>query len=116
MFRIEDNTIHLTRGDKAIIVFSIDDYKFEPTDVVRFAVYLEKKLNQPPLFEKIITNIPDEEGVEIVINTEDTQVVEMANKPIKCWFEIELNDNQTVLGYDEDGPKLLILYPEGADE
>lgn len=39
----------------------------------------------------------------------------MASKPIEYWYEIELNGDSTIIGYDNDGAKKLILYPEGAD-
>lgn len=35
------------------------------------------------------------------------------------WYEVELNpetEAQTIIGYDEDGPKIFRLYPEGDDE
>lgn len=115
MFRIEDNTIHLTRGDKAIIEFSIDNYTFQVDDVIRFAVYKEKKMSEEPIFEKTIINNSERNSIEIIINSKDTQLVNLLDKPLKCWYEIELNDEQTILGYDENGPKLFIIYPEGAD-
>ena len=43
---------------------------------------------------------------------------EVINKPTNYWYEIELNPNtqpQTIIGYDEDGEKLFVLYPEGSD-
>ena len=43
------------------------------------------------------------------------KIGEMANKPIEFWYEIELNGDSTIIGYDEEGAKRLILYPEGAD-
>jgi hypothetical protein len=39
----------------------------------------------------------------------------MLNKPIEYWYEIQLNYYQTIVGYDESGPKLFMLYPEGED-
>jgi hypothetical protein len=37
---------------------------------------------------------------------------------VDYWYEVELNpdeDCQTIVGYDEDGAKVLRLFPEGAD-
>ena len=30
------------------------------------------------------------------------------------WYEIDMNDDTTVIGHDENGDKLFILYPEAA--
>ena len=38
----------------------------------------------------------------------------MRNATIEYWYEIELNDKQTIVGYEE-GPAILYLYPEGAE-
>lgn len=115
MFKIEGDIIHINRGDKAIIEFSIDNYTFQVDDVIRFAVYKEKKMSEEPIFEKIIINKSEGNSIEIVINSKDTQLVNLLDQPLKCWYEIELNDEQTILGYDENGPKVFIIYPEGAD-
>ena len=37
------------------------------------------------------------------------------NIPTEYWYEIELNNENTVIGYDNNGPKLFVLYPEGED-
>lgn len=49
---------------------------------------------------------------------DETKIGEYISKPKEYWYEIELNPEtypQTIIGYDEDGPKVLILYPEGGD-
>ena len=51
--------------------------------------------------------------VEIPLQPEDTRIGEIVNHKVKYWYEIEVN-NKTPLGYDKDGPKELILYPEGS--
>jgi hypothetical protein len=34
------------------------------------------------------------------------------NRFLRFWYEVELNGSDTIIGYDLDGPKQLILYPE----
>ena len=46
---------------------------------------------------------------------DDMKIGEMLNKQVEYWYEIELNNDETIIGYDDDGAKKLILYPEGAD-
>lgn len=124
MFKIEGHTISLTRGDKCTITLKVSpkknneeesDYIFKPSDIVSFAVYNKKGLNNEPLLKKEIVIVAETNIVDICLSSQDTKIGEMSNKPIEYWYEIQLNYSQTIIGYDESGPKVLILYPEGAD-
>lgn len=115
MFKIEGDTIYITRGDIATIELSIDDYTFQVNDTIEFRVYNKKALDKLPVLEKEITVETAGETVDIELTHQDTSIGNITNKPVEYWYEIELNDNQTVVGYDEDGAKLLILMPEGVE-
>lgn len=122
MFKIdEDKTIHLTRGDVANIVFSAakgdEEHTFETGDIVRLKVFERKDCGCVVLQKDTKISDPVTE-VEIFLGKEDTKIGETINKPKDFWYEIELNPDtkpQTLVGYDEDGPKLFMLYPEGDD-
>lgn len=113
MFKIKNNEIELTRGDTAPIKLTITNYTFQAGDKVEFRAYDKKALDKEPIISKTV--IVDEPIEEIVfdLTSEDTKVGVMANKPIVCWYEVELNDSITVIGYDSEGAKILTLYPEG---
>ena len=115
MFKIEEYKIHLTRGDKGTINLSIEDYTFKVKDKVEFRIYKKSGLSQLPVFKKEVTVEKETDNVDISFTKEDTKLGEAGNKPVTYWYEIELNDEQTVIGYDEDGAKELILYPEGVE-
>lgn len=115
MFKIKDETIHLTRGDTGTIELSIEDYTFKAGDVIEFRVYNKKGLNQLPLINKKIQVEEEKESIDIELSSEDTKIGEITNKETEYWYEVELNNDKTVIGYDENGAKLLILYPEGAE-
>lgn len=122
MFKIEDTDIHITRGDTGVIsVFAEDtdghDYMYQPGDVVRFKVTNKKDTSTVVLLKEVVVKEVTT-CVDIVLESKETKIGELINKPVDYWYEIELNpDNngQTILGYDEDGPKILTLYPEGGD-
>lgn len=116
MFYIDEDKIYITRGDKAVINLSITDYTFQVGDTIEFRVYEKRGLDKEPTLIKEIKVTEESENVEISLNPEDTALGEMLNKAVTYWYEIELNDNQTIIGYDENGPKELILYPEGAEK
>jgi hypothetical protein len=123
MFEInEDKTINITRGD--IGAFTVDalneageKYLFQKGDVVRIKV-TEKKACENVMFQKDFVVEEETEQVEILLTEEETKIGEVISKPTDYWYEVELNpltNPQTIIGYDEDGAKILRLYPEGND-
>ena len=52
---------------------------------------------------------------EVELESEDTKVGPIINTPAQYWYEIQLNKEQTILGFDDKGPKMFILFPEGSD-
>lgn len=124
MFRItNDQMIHLTRGDVAVLEVSAnkndsEPYIFKIDDVVRLKVF-EKKQCDNVILEK--ETVVDEEcpTVDITLLGHDTKFGDIINKPVDYWYEIELNPDtnpQTIVGYDADGPKIFRIYPEGDDK
>jgi hypothetical protein len=64
--------------------------------------------------------VVEEEATEvnIYLSKDDTKIGEVISKPTNYWYEVEMNPNtkpQTIIGYDEEGEKLFVLYPEGSD-
>lgn len=117
--KIIDKEIRINRGDRLLIEFSIDNeedkYTFKDGDKIKFSIYRKKELDKLPVLQKEFTPIVGSTSVDIDISGEDMKIGEMANKPIEYWYEIELNGDSTIVGYDDEGAKKLILYPEGAD-
>ena len=122
MLRIEGDKIHLTRGDIATIEVKAKnndetDYTFQKGDVVRINVFKCKDCGCVVLTKDVTV---DKEGtsVDIFLNSEETAMEELINKPKKYWYEIILNpdtNEQTIIGYDLDGEKEFWLYPEAKE-
>ena len=122
MFAInEDKSIYVTRGD--VVFFSVgahkgaEKYTFKAGDVVRMKVTAKKACDEV-LLQKDFAAEDGAETVSIFLSEQDTKLGEVISKPTDYWYEIELNPNagaQTIIGYDEDGAKILKLFPEGAD-
>lgn len=120
MLKINGTSILLTRGDECTITLKvtpieIEGYIFKQGDIVTFSVYNRKGLENKPVLLKEITVENDTNIVDISLTSQETKIGEIVNKPIDYWYEIQLNYSQTILGYDDKGPKLFTLYPEGAD-
>lgn len=126
MLRVdEDKMIHLTRGDAGILHISAKDkeaedgkpYTFKVGEIVRFKV-VEKKACNSVAFKKEVIVKTESTEVAIELTTADTKIGEIINKPKDYWYEVELNPDTapyTIIGYDEEGPKVLRMYPEGDD-
>ena len=125
MFKIDKNslTIKITRGNTGIFGVTATnddgrDYTFQNGDTIRLSIY-EKKKYETLIFEKIVPITSKTTEVEIELTSDDTKIGDIINKPVDYWYEIELNpdgDTQTIVGYDEQGPKIFKLYPEGVEE
>lgn len=125
MFKIEDSTIHVTRGDIGTIGISTKDevtgepYKFKTGDVVRLKVFAKKDHSDVVLQKDIKVQEGETTEVDMFLDMEDTKIGDIINKPKEYWYEVELNPDtapQTIIGYDdEEGEKLFMLYPEGGD-
>jgi hypothetical protein len=124
MFKIDDTTIRITRGDIATIEVSANGegntaYEFKVGDVVRFKVFKSKDCGCIELQKDVVVEAETTE-VEINLTQDDTKIGGLISKPVTYWYEIELNPEtkpQTIIGYDDvEGAKLFVLYPEGSDK
>ena len=89
-------------------------YTFQTGDVVRLNVFKAKDCGCVELRKDVVVE-EECEAVDIALTTEDTTIGEIINKPTKYWYEVTLNPEtieQTIIGYDLDGAKEFILYPE----
>lgn len=121
MLLIEDNEIHITRGDKALIDLIIpinkeENYLFQPGDIITFGVYEEGKMEEDALIHKEIKINEVTDVCKIELTSEDTKIGELINENKEYWYEVIYNNDQTVIGYDKYGAKLFIVYPEGSDK
>ena len=122
MFKIDDETklIELTRGDLAGINLSIEDYTFRANDKIQLNIYNARRMNTEPVFTKEWVVPEATETFNIQLSSNDTKFGVMKSKPIDYWYEIQLNGNQTIIGFDDEinkdskkGEKIFRLYPEG---
>lgn len=122
MYQInEDNSIYVTRGDIVVLSVSAEKngqpYTFQAGEVLRIKVY-GKKDAESVVLQKDFPVTAATQAVELFLGESDTKFGEVISKPRDYWYEVELNphDNpQTIIGYNEDGPCVFRLFPEGAD-
>ena len=122
MFTVnEDMSILCTRGDcchfPVTAMIDGEAYSFKSGDVVRCKIFRKKDCESVVLQRDFVVEAPSD-SVEITLSGDDTKFGGVINKPTDFWYEIELNPDtepHTIRGYDENGPLIFRLYPEGKD-
>ena len=116
MFKIDnEKSIHITRGDRGTIKLTAKNGSFSIGDKIKISI-VEKKDYNNVVFQKEYTIPQESEFAYITLTETDTRIGEVINKPVTYWYEIEYNENQTPIGYDEEKAKLFILYPEAPNK
>lgn len=108
-----DKTIRVSRGDGFSLNVSANggEYEFQLNDVVRLRVYNKKGYEDEPLLDVSKTVTDETTSVTLNVTKEQNVFSGDINKPMTYWYEISLNEDTTIIGYDEDGAKLFIVYP-----
>ena len=119
MQKIVGTTIKVNRGDVLNLSLSTEledgtTYTFHNGDKIVFSIYEKGKMSDNAVIMKEINVLEETETVDIGLTSEETKIGELINKPITYWYEVELNDQYTIIGYDENGAKEFMLYPEGS--
>lgn len=129
-------TLRLTRGDMtgnfnnniAFCCPYIDEntgeeklYTVGLDDKITLVVYEKKSYTRKEILRKNYTLRQlgykyGSEKPELPLTEADTKKFPLTNKPVTYWYDIVLNDKYTVIGYDENGAKKLIVYPEAEEE
>lgn len=130
----DKHTIYLTRGDTTNQFFRLafyfpiwnhvtqkeEKYTFKLTDKISFVVKEKKGYTKTEVLriEKTLAEMGEVEPTqypEIQLTEEDTKAFDLLNKKTTYWYDIVLNDTTTILGYDTDGAKKLIIFPEAEE-
>lgn len=125
-----DGTIYLNRGDstneynKLIFNYSYYDenskgekeYEFKPSDKISFVVLKKKGYTLEEIIKKefLLSDIGYEtssKNIEIPLTSVETKKFPLKNKKQTYWYNVILNNNTTIVGFDEDGAKKVTVFP-----
>lgn len=132
----DETTLYLTRGDathesynrlafcfpiKNLTTGEIENYKFQLDDKITFVVFEKQGYTRKEIIKKEYTladigYLAPTEYPEIILTDEDTKKFDLANKRKVYWYDIVLNDDTTILGYDDESGKKLIVFPGTEEE
>ncbi len=92
-------------------------YQFQIGDEVKFNIYEKKGYDIEPIVSKTIQVQQTSDECMIPLYEADTTFGEIQNKPVTYWYDITLNDDLTIICYNEDGAQEFIQYPaKGGEE
>ena len=140
MVKIDEDdgeTIYLTRGDKTTgkinrLAFNYpicelgkenektELYEFQLKDKISFVVMEKKGYSRREIIRKEYTlkdlgYTEPTTSVEIPLTEEDTKKFPLKNKAKTYWYDLVLNDTTTMIGFDGNGGKKIIIYPESGE-
>lgn len=123
MFKIDKDgtTLLVTRGDKGSIKVKkkISDNMYEPfykDDVVSFSLKNNFGDSEPVLRKKVTVQ-EKTDTVTFEFSKDDTTIGDLISSPVKYQYDIAVNDDLTILGYDDQtGAKYFKLFPEGSND
>lgn len=110
MYKIINNHIHVTRGSSFSIKLK-SKKQLNVGDIFTFSIVEKGKYNNI-LFQKSYEVLEESDTMYLSFSDDDTRFDSVISKPKVYWYEIEYNGKQMAIGYDDDGPKQFILYPE----
>ncbi len=117
----DGTTLLVTRGDKGRVTVKkkISEGVYEPFykgDIVSFSIKNNFGDNEPILRKKITIQENTDTAV-FEFSKEDTTIGDLISSPVKYQYDIAINDDLTILGYDDKtGPKYFKLFPEGSND
>ncbi len=102
-------------SDVLVDTLSAIFYQFQVGDKITFSVYEKNGFDKEPLMTKEIDVLKQTDSVYVELTETDTTFGLPINKPTIFWYDVTLNDNLTVICYDEEGAKEFIEYPAKGD-
>lgn len=105
------NTLIHNRGDKGTLRIFSKIGSFKVDDELKFSIVTKGNYNDV-VFQKIF-KIPEEcSEFFMSFTNEEMRIGPVISKKVEYYYEIELNDDTTLIGSKRTGDSRFILYPE----
>lgn len=114
-FDTNTKKIEINRGDRMTITLNNKLGNFKIGDKLKFSV-VEKNHYENVVFQKYFTVTEESTSFNITLTREDTKIGEIISRDKTYWYEVEYNDDTTLIGKDNDGHKEFVLMPEAGDK
>lgn len=114
-FDKKTKTILANRGDRGTIKLINTNGSFKVGDKIKFSI-IDKDNYNNVIFQKIFTVIEESSEFYLTLTGDNTRIGDIISKQVVYNYEIEYNDDRTLIGYDRFKGKKFILFPEAANK
>lgn len=114
-FDKERKTIEINRGDKGTLKLVNKNDTFKIGDEFKFSI-MEKGDYDKVLFQKEFKVLEESNVFFLTFTSEDMRFYEPISKKKEFIYELEMNGDTTLIGYDEERDKKFVLYPEAGNK
>lgn len=111
-------TVIHNRGSKGalrLLASAVSTGTFKAGDVIKFSI-VEKDDYANVVLQKRFTVKEDCTEFFLVFTGEEMKIGDIISKKKEYYYEIELNEDTTLLGSYKDGHKRFVLYPEAGEK
>lgn len=112
------HTLIHNRGDKGVIKLKASATStgtFKKDDVIKFSIVTKDNYDDV-IFQKEFTVQEDCTEFFLIFTNEEMRIGDIISKKVEYYYEIELNNDTTLIGSYKDGHKKFVLYPEAGDK
>ena len=113
--KIIDREISINKGDRATIRLKRKDGNFEIGDKIKFSI-IDKGNYNNVMLQKTFTITEQSEYAYITLTKEDMTFGDVKNNSKEYRYEIEYNNDITLIGANENDDNVLLLYAEAGDK
>lgn len=107
----EKNTITHNRGSKGSVRLINNNGGFKKGTTFKFSI-VKKGNYEDVVFQKEFEATEDCNEFFLTFTSKEMRFYEPISKEKEFYYEIDMNDDTTLIGYDENKDKKFILYPE----
>ena len=113
--KIENKHIYINRGDRGTIHLINNSNIFNFGDYIFFTI-CQKGDYSNVILQKRFDITENTDAIDLELTSQDTQIGEpLIDSSVDYWYEIKLNGDTTLIGYDKNGPKIFTLWPEAGE-
>lgn len=103
------------KGAIRLLASSTSTGKFNPDDEIKFSIVTEGEYGDVVFQKKFI--VPEEcTEFFLTFTNEEMRIGDIISDKVTYYYEIELNNDTTLLGAGRKGHKKFILYPEAVNQ
>ena len=113
--KIVGREISINKGDRATIRLKRKEGNFAVNDKIKFSI-IDKSNYNKVMLQKTFVVTEQSQYAYITLTKEDMKIGDVIKESKEYRYEIEYNDDITLIGANENDDNVLLLYAEAGDK